>query len=216
MSTRSSSGQENFRMANPSVSSQPLGGKSRKFKHAIGGLGFARHNREVVSQTIKENSLKVVFVVICLLLVICLFRTQAKPDLVAPIDYEAFLTHNRSVIDAHRHRDMLLFPDDDISISSQKVATRTAVSSVIDLSIEDIEQPLARHCIETFTSDWQLVTFNYVKCQKLWAFQSNTSVADVGAVVYEVDIADAEGTDEVGYPQISSIWCSALSVLVMC
>ena len=46
-------------------------------------------------------------------------------DVVDPIDYEKFLTENAAMLDTDPHRDLLIFPEDDVSVTSLPRKHRT-------------------------------------------------------------------------------------------
>ena len=51
--------------------------------------------------------------------------TSAVMDVVDPIDYEKFLAENATILDSDPQRDLLLFPNDDISVTSLPRKHRT-------------------------------------------------------------------------------------------
>lgn len=46
-------------------------------------------------------------------------------DVVDPIDYEKFLAENAAMLDTDPHRDLLIFPEDDVSVTSLPRKHRT-------------------------------------------------------------------------------------------
>lgn len=49
---------------------------------------------------------------------VILFIIQNRPLLVEPIDFEAFIVKNRTVIQNDPHRELLLYPADDVMVSA--------------------------------------------------------------------------------------------------
>lgn len=43
-------------------------------------------------------------------------RFQTKPIIVEPIDFEAFVVKNRTLIQNDPQRELLLYPNDDVSV----------------------------------------------------------------------------------------------------
>lgn len=48
---------------------------------------------------------------------------QSKPILVDPIDFEGFITKNKTLIQNDPQRELLLYPNDDVAVSSQSILT---------------------------------------------------------------------------------------------
>ncbi len=96
-------------------------------------------------------------------------------DIVDPIDYEKFLQENMSLLESSPLRDMLLFPQDDVSVTTLQRKFRTVeipvpglAKSVFDqLHHDDIllintlyrrsDDALVRDCVRSFTQDWTVV-----------------------------------------------------------
>lgn len=47
---------------------------------------------------------------------ICTVYLQSRPQLVEPIDYETFIQKNRTILQNDPQRELLLYPQDDVSV----------------------------------------------------------------------------------------------------
>lgn len=97
-------------------------------------------------------------------------------EVVDPIDYEKFIKENISMLEASPLKDLLLFPEDDISVTALQRKFRTVeipvpgpakfVVPCICISAIYIfmfhifrrsDDPLVRDCVRSFTQDWTVV-----------------------------------------------------------
>ncbi len=82
---------------------------------------MAAQLRETVSQVVRETAVQVIWFTsynLCTYFLKCLFfYKQSKPQRAEPIDYEAVLTKNRIIFNNDPHRELLLFPPEDVSVS---------------------------------------------------------------------------------------------------
>ncbi|XP_030384667.1 dedicator of cytokinesis protein 9 isoform X2 [Scaptodrosophila lebanonensis] len=86
----------------------------RKFTRALNKPGMAAQLRETVSQVVRESAV------------------LNKPFIVEPIDFEAFIAKNKTVIQNDPQRELLIYPADDVSEIVMPRKLRTNVKSVAD------------------------------------------------------------------------------------
>nr|XP_041632093.1 dedicator of cytokinesis protein 11 isoform X4 [Drosophila kikkawai] len=86
----------------------------RKFTRGLNKLGSAVQMRENVSQLVRESAV------------------LNKPMVVEPIDFEAFIAKNKTVIQNDPQRELLIYPADDVSEIIMPRKQRTNAKSVAD------------------------------------------------------------------------------------
>ncbi|XP_043640417.1 dedicator of cytokinesis protein 9 isoform X1 [Drosophila teissieri] len=86
----------------------------RKFTRGLNKLGSAVQMRENVSQLVRESAV------------------LNKPLVVEPIDFEAFIAKNKTVIQNDPQRELLIYPTDDVSEIIMPRKQRTNAKSVAD------------------------------------------------------------------------------------
>jgi len=92
-----------------------------------------------------------------------LFSTPSSTnvtDVVDPIDYEKFLAENAAMLDTDPHRDLLIFPEDDVSVTSLPRKHRT-IEIPVPGPAKRSEDLLVRDCVRSFTQDWTVVNRKY-------------------------------------------------------
>ncbi|XP_043275620.1 dedicator of cytokinesis protein 9 isoform X2 [Venturia canescens] len=117
----------------------------RKFSRALGKPGMAAQLRETVSQVVRESTV------------------QNKPFLTEPLDYENFVSKNKTLLQNDPQRELLLYPQDDISqviLPKRHRTTVPVVQNILDSS-EGGETLLTRECLRTYSSNWNLVRYKY-------------------------------------------------------
>ncbi|XP_046413521.1 dedicator of cytokinesis protein 9 isoform X5 [Neodiprion fabricii] len=119
----------------------------RKFTRGLGKPGMAAQLRETVSQVVRESTV------------------QNKPHLVDPIDFENFVQKNKTLLQNDPQRELLLYPQDDVSQVVLPRRYRTVVSTVRQVSesteSEDGCSLLTKECLKTYSSNWNLVHYKY-------------------------------------------------------
>ncbi|XP_074657465.1 dedicator of cytokinesis protein 9-like [Tubulanus polymorphus] len=115
----------------------------RQFAKNLGKSGSAAQIRQSVSNTIRESTY------------------LSKPRTVEPVDYETAIVKNKSLLYNDPLREMLLFPQDDISSSVLERRFRTVKCSVPTSAAKQAEGLLVRECINTYTADWNIVEPKY-------------------------------------------------------
>ncbi|XP_064541886.1 dedicator of cytokinesis protein 9 isoform X3 [Drosophila montana] len=86
----------------------------RKFTRGLNKPGMAAQLRESVSQVVRESAV------------------LSKPLVVEPIDFEAFIAKNKTLIQNDPQRELLIYPADDVSEIVMPRKQRTNVKSVAD------------------------------------------------------------------------------------
>ncbi|XP_058060238.1 dedicator of cytokinesis protein 9 [Anopheles bellator] len=84
----------------------------RKFTRGLNKPGMAAQLRENISQVVREST------------------SLTKPVIVEPIDFEAFVLKNRTLIQNDPQRELLLYPNDDVSEVLQPKKFRTVHSNI--------------------------------------------------------------------------------------
>ncbi|XP_061518026.1 dedicator of cytokinesis protein 9 isoform X4 [Anopheles gambiae] len=84
----------------------------RKFTRGLNKPGMAAQLRENISQVVREST------------------SLTKPIIVEPIDFEAFVVKNRTLIQNDPQRELLLYPNDDVSEILQPKKFRTVHSNI--------------------------------------------------------------------------------------
>lgn len=151
----------------------------RKFARGRGAVGSAAAIREAVVKDIRESSV------------------LNKQKLIEPLDYENVVVKNKTLLHNDPQREMLLFPHDDISQSELPRRLRTIHSSVPPNAFNEAQQLLARECIKSYTSKWNVIHFKYNAYSS--GFQelpkSSGPTAELPQQTFEIDL-ETEGKDE--------------------
>ncbi|XP_061394284.1 dedicator of cytokinesis protein 9 isoform X1 [Musca vetustissima] len=87
----------------------------RKFTRALNKPGMAAQLRETVSQVVRESAV------------------LNKPLVVEPIDFEGFIAKNKTLIQNDSHRELLMYPNDDVSEIILPRKLRTNTKSIVDI-----------------------------------------------------------------------------------
>ncbi|MGH0130441.1 UNVERIFIED_CONTAM: hypothetical protein FKN15_001653 [Acipenser sinensis] len=86
---------------------------------------------------------------------------QEKPKIIEPLDYENVIIQRKVQIHNDPHRDLLLCPVDDVSVSSIPHPRRTLHSSVPQNAEKEARSLFAKECIKTYNMDWHVVNYKY-------------------------------------------------------
>uniref|UniRef100_T1J4R8 Dedicator of cytokinesis protein 9 n=1 Tax=Strigamia maritima TaxID=126957 RepID=T1J4R8_STRMM len=122
------------------------------------------------------------------------FNITAKPQLVEPIDYEAFVLRNSCVLHNDPQRNMLLYPQDDVSQAVLPRRYRTTVPSVPNSAASEASSLLVQECIRTYTSNWNVVHYKYSAYSGNYLQLPKVPKPDLlEEQVYEID--ESEDTD---------------------
>ncbi|XP_055917510.1 dedicator of cytokinesis protein 9 isoform X2 [Eupeodes corollae] len=79
----------------------------RKFTRGLNKPGMAAQLRETVSQVVRESAV--------LIYTSVNDGNRNKPSVVEPIDFEGFIAKNKTLIQNDPHRELLMYPNDDVS-----------------------------------------------------------------------------------------------------
>uniref|UniRef100_A0A8C6Q994 Dedicator of cytokinesis 11 n=1 Tax=Nothobranchius furzeri TaxID=105023 RepID=A0A8C6Q994_NOTFU len=110
----------------------------RKFTKRLSKPGTAAEVRQSVSEAVKS--------------------TVELPRIIEPLDYEAVVFQRKAQIHSDPHRDLLLCPIDDVSISRQR---RTVVPSVPQNAEQEARSLFAKKCIKMYDTDWHVISYKY-------------------------------------------------------
>nr|XP_023030048.1 dedicator of cytokinesis protein 9 [Leptinotarsa decemlineata] len=158
----------------------------RKFARGLGKPGTAAQMRETVSQVVRESTV------------------QNKPHLVEPLDFEKFLIKNKTVLQNDPQRELLLYPQEDITqvVSPRKFRT---VSQTFPSTAETENCSLfSKQCINSYSSSWNLIHYKYNAYSGSYAdLPQKPQENKLQEEIYEVDI-DTDALDELN-PAIDNI-----------
>ncbi|XP_073399582.1 dedicator of cytokinesis protein 11 isoform X2 [Dendrobates tinctorius] len=84
-----------------------------------------------------------------------------KARVVEPIDYETVISQRKAQIFSDPHRDMLMFPMEDVFISTVGRQHRTIQSTVPDDAENKARSLFVKECIKYYSSDWKVVNYKY-------------------------------------------------------
>ncbi|XP_023290391.1 dedicator of cytokinesis protein 9 isoform X2 [Orussus abietinus] len=152
----------------------------RKFTRGLGKPGMAAQLRETVSQVVRESTV------------------QNKPHLVDPIDFESFVLKNKTLLQNDPQRELLLYPQDDVSQVVLPRRYRTTVPTVPQIleSSEEKENLLTKECLRSYASNWNLIHYKYTAYSGTYLdLPKNTRSDDLRDEVYEID-TDVDQVDE--------------------
>ncbi|KAE8584717.1 hypothetical protein XENTR_v10021082 [Xenopus tropicalis] len=115
----------------------------RKFTKRLSRPGTAAELRQSVSEAVRSSVI------------------LEKARVVEPLDYEAVISQRKAQIYSDPHRDMLMFPMEDVFISIVDRQWRTVQSMVPDDAENEARSLFVKECIKYYTSDWKVVNYKY-------------------------------------------------------
>ncbi|XP_015607279.1 dedicator of cytokinesis protein 9 isoform X3 [Cephus cinctus] len=174
----------------------------RKFTRGLGKPGMAAQLRETVSQVVRESTV------------------QSKPHLVDPIDFESFVLKNKTLLQNDPQRELLLYPQDDVSQVVLPRRYRTVVPTVQNVSemTDGGESLLTKECLRSYASNWNLVHYKYTaysgthldlpKIPKADELKDEVYEIDTEVDQVDEDLTKSDGITKQGYlmkgPEIGS------------
>ncbi|XP_018085480.1 dedicator of cytokinesis protein 11 isoform X2 [Xenopus laevis] len=115
----------------------------RKFTKRLSKPGTAAELRQSVSEAVRSSVI------------------LEKARVVEPLDYETVISQRKAQIYSDPHRDMLMFPMEDVFISTVDRQWRT-VHSVVPEDAENRARSLfVKECIKYYSSHWKVVNYKY-------------------------------------------------------
>uniref|UniRef100_A0AC34R638 PH domain-containing protein n=1 Tax=Panagrolaimus sp. JU765 TaxID=591449 RepID=A0AC34R638_9BILA len=84
-----------------------------------------------------------------------------RPPISKPMDYEKFIIEKAAQLENDCHRDLLLFPRDDIAETEIFPEERTAIPSVKEEHLDSANWLFTKESLQLFSSPFQVISFNY-------------------------------------------------------
>nr|XP_042902706.1 dedicator of cytokinesis protein 9 isoform X1 [Parasteatoda tepidariorum] len=160
----------------------------RKFTRSLNKPGSAAQVRETVSQAVRESTLIV------------------KPQLIEPVEFEAFFHKNKTLLQNDPLREMLLFPQDDVTEEIITRTHRTVTPTIPNLRDEEISSLLTKQCLKTYVKNWNVINYKYKAYSgsylQLPRFPRQSELEDQ---IYEVDTETDVGKDSVSAGSESAV-----------
>lgn len=90
-----------------------------------------------------------------------IYFLQNKTQLIEPIDFENYILKNKTVIQNDTHRELLLYPSDDVSQVVLPRRYRTLIPIIPNTSDINDCNLFTKMCIQSYTSNWNLIHYKY-------------------------------------------------------
>ncbi|XP_076805731.1 dedicator of cytokinesis protein 9-like isoform X3 [Clavelina lepadiformis] len=121
--------------------------ETRKFVQGLRRKGTASKRRESASQAVRSS--------------IYSGYDLIKSSSSEPVDYEAFIFQRRSEIERDPQRNLLTFPNDDVSASSKPRSLRTVLDTVPPGALKEASSLMVKECIKSYTTKWNSIEKKY-------------------------------------------------------
>ncbi|KAM8954282.1 LOW QUALITY PROTEIN: dedicator of cytokinesis protein 11 [Pelodytes ibericus] len=115
----------------------------RKFTKRLSKPGTAAEMRQSVSEAVRSSVI------------------LEKARMVEPLDYEAVISQRKAQIFSDPLRDLLMFPMEDVFISTVDRQQRTVQSTVPDDAESKARSLFVKECIKYYSSGWKVVDYKY-------------------------------------------------------
>ncbi|KAM4664608.1 dedicator of cytokinesis protein 11 [Discoglossus pictus] len=115
----------------------------RKFTKRLSKPGTAAELRQSVSEAVRGSVV------------------LEKARVVEPLDYETVISQRKAQIYSDPHRDLLMFPMEDVFISTVDRQWRTIQSSLPEDAVNKAKSLFVKECIKYYSSDWKVVNYKY-------------------------------------------------------
>lgn len=115
----------------------------RKFTKRLSKPGTAAELRQSVSEAVRSSVI------------------LEKARVVEPLDYETIISQRKAQIFSDPHRDMLMFPMEDVFISTVGRQHRTIQSTVPEDAENKAKSLFVKECIKYYSLDWKVVNYKY-------------------------------------------------------
>uniref|UniRef100_A0A3B3QZ13 Dedicator of cytokinesis 11 n=1 Tax=Paramormyrops kingsleyae TaxID=1676925 RepID=A0A3B3QZ13_9TELE len=113
----------------------------RKFTKRLSKPGTAAELRQSVSEAVRTSLI------------------VEQPKIIEPLDYENVVFQKKTQIHSDPHRELLIFPVDDVSVVSRE--RRTISPSVPQKAEEEAQSLFAKECIKMYNTDWHVINYKY-------------------------------------------------------
>ncbi|XP_053555225.1 dedicator of cytokinesis protein 11 isoform X2 [Bombina bombina] len=115
----------------------------RKFTKRLSKPGTAAELRQSVSEAVRSSVV------------------MEKARVVEPLDYEMVISQRKAQIYSDPHRDLLMFPMEDVFISTVDRQWRTVHSTLPEDALSKAKSLFVKECIKYYSSDWKVVNYKY-------------------------------------------------------
>ncbi|XP_051993414.1 dedicator of cytokinesis protein 11-like isoform X2 [Xyrauchen texanus] len=115
----------------------------RKFTKGLSKPGTAAELRQSVSEAVRTSI------------------AVEQPKIIEPLNYEDVVFQRKAQIHNDPQRDLLLWPDDDVSEARIIRQRRTVVPSVPQNAENEAKSLFAIECIKMYNTDWHVINYNY-------------------------------------------------------
>ncbi|XP_043189264.1 dedicator of cytokinesis protein 9-like isoform X2 [Amphibalanus amphitrite] len=115
----------------------------RKFTRVLARPGMAAQLRENVSQAVKETTI------------------QTQRHITEPLDYEGYVSKNMTILRNDPHRELLLFPLDDVEQHVREQHGSALGAPLEQLALQQADNHMIRECLETYTARLVSVKYKY-------------------------------------------------------
>ncbi|XP_072573222.1 dedicator of cytokinesis protein 11 isoform X1 [Paramormyrops kingsleyae] len=115
----------------------------RKFTKRLSKPGTAAELRQSVSEAVRTSLI------------------VEQPKIIEPLDYENVVFQKKTQIHSDPHRELLIFPVDDVSEAQVSRERRTISPSVPQKAEEEAQSLFAKECIKMYNTDWHVINYKY-------------------------------------------------------
>ncbi|RUS71322.1 hypothetical protein EGW08_020919, partial [Elysia chlorotica] len=109
-------------------------------------------------------------------------------DSLLPVDYEDFVLHNQCMVERDPHKDLLLYPEDDIQVHKVPKMCRTTQPSMPEPGAE--ADPHVRDCVQRYTSDLTVVVRRYQRYSSSYCSKERLLDHEMYQHEYEIDVEE--------------------------
>ncbi|XP_005089591.1 dedicator of cytokinesis protein 7 isoform X1 [Aplysia californica] len=115
-------------------------------------------------------------------------------DAPEPTDFEDYVLQNQCMVERDPHKDLLLYPEDDIQVHKMPKTRRTTQPSLPEPGAE--ADPHVRDCVRRYTSDYTVVTRRYQQYSSSCVSKERLSDHNMFQHEYEIDVDELPEQDK--------------------